>query len=247
MNNKLNNFFIILMMIILVFGIIVLLIQNSNIKKNNEEDVAKRYVEVDIRETFNDDVSTEIESYHESQATLIESRIAAAKFQISSMTKTLLVSKEMKIEKIINFFVEKGLSETQAAGIVGNLQTESKLNARVIQGGGVASINYLPEPSVGFGLAQWTTPDRQQRLIDFSEASNVPITDFDMQLEFIWEELNNDYSKVLVELKTADNPVDAASIFHDGYERSADSEHTVISVRGGRADEAYRNFRTSQN
>lgn len=148
------------------------------------------------------------------------------------------------IEKVLRYYVGKDLLLVQAAAIVGNMMQESGVNPAKIQGGAIADVTYKMTPGVGFGLVQWTTGGRQQGLTTFAGAR--PITDLGVQLDYTWKELNESYKGTLDKLKAEKlDPVKAAIIFHDGYERSADSDETVKNVRGGNATRVYDQFRSS--
>lgn len=152
-----------------------------------------------------------------------------------------------KIEKILKFFMDpaRGLTLAQSTGILGNLMAESTLDPAIIQGGGKANPNYKPVSGVGFGLAQWTFPARQQPLVDYINA-NVPtkdITDFDGQVNFIWHELTTTHSNALRKLKETSTPLDATVSFHTYYEGSADSPAKVQQVRGANAQKVYDQYK----
>lgn len=71
---------------------------------------------------------------------------------------TTLVGED-NAEKIWNFLRGKGLSPTQAAGVMGNLQQES----------GFDPFNQQDDkdwPEGGWGIAQWTNPGRRDRIRD---------------------------------------------------------------------------------
>lgn len=146
-------------------------------------------------------------------------------------------------EKILNFFMRKGLTLAQAAGIVGNMMQESGLNPAIIQGGQMADDSYTPVSGVGFGLVQWTSGGRQQNLVSYMKGLGVGMTDLSGQLGFAWKELSESYGDTLRKLKSASNPVDAAVAVHDGYEVSADSPDQVRSVRGGNAQAVYDKYK----
>jgi hypothetical protein len=107
-----------------------------------------------------------------------------------------------------------GITDAQAAGIVGNLMRESGLNPRINEGGAVG----LPREVGGYGLAQWTG-SRQSDLIRFAggrgQAGNM-----ETQLRFLVSELMGPESKSLTQLKTAQSPEQAAYLFDKFYERS---------------------------
>lgn len=158
------------------------------------------------------------------------------------------------LEKILQFFMLKGLTLAQASGIAGNIVVESRFDPAIIEGGARAepNTNFRPTPGIGFGIVQWTTANRQKNLANhiYGEDTDgdgradrpglgVDITDLSGQLSFTWKELSTDYSSTLGALKATNDPVEAAIIFHDGYERSADSRSKVETVRGGNARKFY--------
>ena len=73
---------------------------------------------------------------------------------------------------------EFGLTLDQAAGVIGNLVIESRLNENTGEVGGV-----------GYGLAQWTTNKRKQDLQNFVGSPGA--TKFEQQLEMMLQEMKN--------------------------------------------------------
>lgn len=159
--------------------------------------------------------------------------------QDTSATGAVILAGEDNEQKILNFFMRKGLSLAQAAGIVGNMMQESGLKPNIRQGGRLVDENYTPENGVGFGLVQWTFTARQKPLMDFTNAMGVPVTDLGGQLGFVWEELNGQWLKTLNKLRATEDPVEAAVVIHDEYEVSADSPAQVRAVRGGNAQKIF--------
>ena len=145
-------------------------------------------------------------------------------------------------EKIFRFLIGKGLTAEQAAGVMGNLYAESRLDPAIEQGGRIVDASYTLIPNVGFGLAQWTDPGRQQALMTFQRNSGKTIIDLSMQMDFLWQELSGGGG--LGALQATTTPEDAAYIFHAVFERSADSEATVRANRGGKAREFYEQFKS---
>lgn len=162
----------------------------------------------------------------------------------------LTVTGKDNLEIILKFFMQKGLTLAQASGIAGNMAAESGLDPTIIQGGSHAQPGYTPQPGVGFGLVQWTSKGRQDKLVNFiygdssgqSTGLGVDITDINGQLNFAWKELSEDYSNTLAALKATDDPVQAAVVVHDGYEKSADSPAQVVTNRGGNANKFYTTY-----
>lgn len=146
-------------------------------------------------------------------------------------------------EKILNFFMRKGLSLAQSSGIVGNMMQESGLNPAIEQGGAIKDDSYILKDGVGFGLVQWTSGGRQQNFMKFMKELGVGVTNLSGQLEFVWKEMSESYPNTMRVLKASDNPVDAAIAVHGppspGYEASADPPEKVRTVRGGNAQKVH--------
>ncbi len=158
-------------------------------------------------------------------------------------------------EKILSFFMNNGLTLAQASGFIGNMVQESGLNPASVQPSTTTSDpNYVPKSGTGFGLVQWTFPERQDPLVAFMKAKKVNMLDMGGQLGFVWEEINSPkWSKMLEILKTETDPIEAAITIHGrkgenirtpsdnfrGYEESNDSPSDVRRVRGGEAKRVY--------
>mgnify|MGYP003650058626 CR=1 FL=1 len=108
---------------------------------------------------------------------------------------------------VINFFVGKGLSREQAAGIAGNIQSESGFDPEAVGDFGEA-----------FGLAQWRD-SRRDNLNSWTEDNGYDVNSFEGQLEFLWWELNNSERNSLTKLKQTATPSDAALAIAQFYER----------------------------
>lgn len=111
-------------------------------------------------------------------------------------------------KKAMEFFQSKGLKAYQAAGIVGNLLGESSLNP-----------NAVNSTSKAYGIAQWLG-DRKKKL--FSKYGNKPT--FDQQLEFIWEELNNNEKNAFEKLLGTKSVEEATNSFMKHFERPSTRE-----------------------
>jgi len=123
-----------------------------------------------------------------------------------------------------------GLTDAQAAGIVGNLMRESGLNPRVNEGGAVG----LPRGVGGYGLAQWTG-SRQTDLVRFA-GGRGQAGDMATQLRFLVSEMMGPEAASLTKLRTAQSPEQAAYLFDKHYERSG------IKAMGERQGNARRVF-----
>lgn len=110
----------------------------------------------------------------------------------------------------LDYFMQQGWSQEQAAGLVANLQTESgqNLNPAAWNPGEKA-----------YGIAQW----RGSRQQDFANAMRKSIEGSSLQdqLEFVQHELNNKEANAGRRLKSATTAEDAAAIVDQYYERSS--------------------------
>lgn len=168
---------------------------------------------------------------------------------------------QANLEAALHYFTDKGFSLAAASGFAGNMVQESWINPRMIQGIHTADDNYRPVNGVGFGLIQWTFTARQQPLVDLASKSGRKITDINLQLDFIWQELTTDYKSTLTKLAaTGITPLEAAIIVHgktnrtgsdprfanapsNGYEASGDTADTVINMRGMPAQDIYNYYK----
>lgn len=125
-------------------------------------------------------------------------------------TSSLSSNKNLKGNQKIayNFFVEKGLQPHQAAGIVGNLIGESKLNPSAVN-----------PTSKAFGIAQWLG-NRKKKL--FAKYGDKPT--IDQQLEFVWEELNTSEKKAFDKLLQTQSVEEATNSFMKHFERPSARE-----------------------
>jgi hypothetical protein len=121
-------------------------------------------------------------------------------------------------EAAIKFFMGKGWSRAQAAGIVANLKHESGLRTDAVGDGGQA-----------YGVAQWH-PDRQANYTKFAKAnglqhSNIREATFAEQLAFVHYELTEGNEKSAgSKIKATTDAGGAAAAFCRYYERPADPD-----------------------
>lgn len=149
------------------------------------------------------------------------------------------------IEKGLRFFVGKGLSLAQAAGIVANYKWESGgFDPRKIEGGEIADDSYTMVAGVGFGIGQWTSGGRQQGLTDYAKSKGKPITDLQTQLEWGYIEMQDEYYvDSFNSYKNITSPYDAAIDFEDWFEKSADTPEEVIENRAAPAQKIYDEYK----
>lgn len=68
-------------------------------------------------------------------------------------------------------------------------------------------------PVWGYGLIQWVEPNELEKLFDFAEEKGTPIGDAEMQVEFIFSNMQKWFPEVWDMLMECDNAGDAAVIF----------------------------------
>jgi MYXO-CTERM domain-containing protein len=112
-----------------------------------------------------------------------------------------------------NFFVGKGLTSFQSAGIVGNLDMESGVNPNAVQQGGP-----------GRGIAQWSVGGRwdtsnNDNATAYASKQGESVWSLQLQLEFIWYELTTFSAYGLSALKATTNVTDATVAFETDFER----------------------------
>lgn len=106
--------------------------------------------------------------------------------------------------KVFDYLKGKGLDNDYAVrGIYGNLMQESS-----------GRIDNRGDGGSSYGIAQWHN-DRMNNL--FNKYGSNPT--LDNQLDYLWEELNGPYKKVLDQLRNSKSVEDATRIFQDQFER----------------------------
>lgn len=161
-------------------------------------------------------------------------------------------------ERIWNYLVGKGLSKAGAAGLMGNLYAESALNPQNLQNSYEKKLGHTDssytvavdngsyknfvKDSAGYGLAQWTYWSRKQNMLEFARAAGKSIGDLEMQLDFLFKELNEGYKSVLTVLKTTKVVKAASDIVLLNYERPADQSNAVKAKRAGYGQTYYNRY-----
>ena len=119
------------------------------------------------------------------------------------------ISEQGPVNDAMTFFQSKGWTKEQAAGIVGNLMHESGMDPNIHERGG----------GPGFGLAQWSSPERQRALSDYAHSKGENTPSLQTQLEFVQRELETSEGAAAQALRSAKTPQEAAKIFSDTFER----------------------------
>ncbi len=112
-----------------------------------------------------------------------------------------------------NYFVSKGLTQAQSAGIVGNLIQESSVSPTAVEYGG----------GPGRGIAQWSVGGRwdtshNDNVTSYASQHGVSRWALNTQLDFIWFELGSVSSYGLASLRAATTVSAATIVFENKYE-----------------------------
>jgi TP901 family phage tail tape measure protein len=152
----------------------------------------------------------------------------------TTSTTSTKVSGNSKEAIIWNFFKSKGFSDSVVAGILGNLKHESGLSTTIVN------------PTSGAtGLAQWLG-SRLRQLKSYARSLGESWTDLNVQLQFMWKELNSTERKTLNWLLSNQNadPTTVAIMFEKLYERAGGAG---LRQRVSYANAYYRKFAGTVN
>lgn len=177
------------------------------------------------------------------------------------------------MKKSWDFLVKKGLTEAGAAGLMGNLYSESagffpnrveflcikRLKEHreswtddsytaAVDSGKISKakfLNPLPGKQYGYGLAQWTTPERKSGLYDLCKSLKVSIADLKTQLDWLMMELAGKYGAVYKVLTTTNDIQEASDIVLVRFESPADTSSTVKKIRADYARQIYAKYHKS--
>ena len=149
-------------------------------------------------------------------------------------------------EKIWNFLMDKFDNAYGVAGLMGNLYAESGFRPQNLQNVYEKSLNRTDEEytkqvdsgeykdfvedKAGYGLAQWTYWSRKEKLLKFAKDKKKSIGDLEMQLEFLYKELQG-YKSVYEAIKNAKNIEDASYVVLTEFERPANQGKDVQEKR----------------
>ena len=139
----------------------------------------------------------------------------------------------MSAQTIYDELRRAGMTHEGACAMLGNMQCESGLKANIAQRGmtSLTDTQYTklfdanPErcisDGVGYGLCQWTYPQRKRNLRQFARNWGVSVGAEDMQTAFAVEELKTEYAALWEYLCETDELYIAAERICKEYERPA--------------------------
>lgn len=106
-----------------------------------------------------------------------------------------------------------------------------KNNGKYTSGAGVT--RYFTKDYCGYGICQWTSLGRREKLLNKAVAKDKSIDNINMQLEFLKEELEDDYPSVWATLKKVPNTAEGAYLaamkFCAAFEIPANTNSTSAS------------------
>lgn len=171
------------------------------------------------------------------------------KFMIS--TPALATTED--ITAIWNFLGSKGFTEIAVAGIMGNMQAESgfisnNVENRYTNETGIGDEEYtqmvddgtftreeFAKDGAGYGLVQFTYYTYKEDLWDLSKSLGVSISDRDLQLDYLWTQIQ----KYQAEMNQITDIYEAAVYFQTEFERPEVIDDTTKATRAGYAQSVY--------
>lgn len=147
------------------------------------------------------------------QKTEIQTDKPSIKKEVKKYSKN---SKTDNISIAMNYFLNKGLTPEQSAGIIGNLIAESNLNP--------AAINQAEKKKgykgYGRGIAQWSN----ERVNQFKQiiGKDIEKASLEEQLNFVWYELNR-RKPLFNQLKNAKSVKESTDLILRGYENGSET------------------------
>lgn len=172
-----------------------------------------------------------------------------------------MVQNENTERAIWDYLAGKGLNAYAVAGLMGNLYAESGLNSCNLQNSCNKRLNMTDaqytaavdngsygnfvNDKAGYGLAQWTYHTRKQALLNFAKKARASIGSLDIQLAFLWDELQG-YKSVISTLKGAKSVRAASDAVLLGFEKPADQSEGVQKKRAGYGEAYYKKYAIGQ-
>ena len=154
-------------------------------------------------------------------------------------------------EKVIWDFLLRYVENAYGtAAIMGNLMAESSLNPKCVTG--TKDPDYVEKADAGtidfihdghaFGLAQWCFWSRKEKLFNYAKERGQSIGELNMQLDFLWSELQNNYPQTLSMMKSATSIREASDAFMTRYEKPGDQSETMKKRRSDYGQKFFQQF-----
>lgn len=165
----------------------------------------------------------------------------------TELQKEISSNSEEYAKKIWNYLYSKINNPYGVAGLMGNLYAESALCSNNLENVKEKKLGYndsnytesvdsgayknFVKDSAGYGLAQWTYWSRKQGLLKKAQQKKASIGDYNVQLEYLMDELQKDYKSVLSVLKTAKTIEEASNKVLFDFEAPRDQSPQVQAIR----------------
>ena len=159
----------------------------------------------------------------------------------------LVISSFTSNEKTVwNYLIKQGLTKAGAAGLMGNLKADSSVRSILYEesykkklnlsnqeyvdkvNNGNYSEDQFINDNIGFGLAQWTYPTRKKALYDKCKGK---IGNLKCQLEYLVDELKNNYSEVNDLLRSLNDVRECTIKVLTDFENPKRQDSSVIDYR----------------
>ena len=163
---------------------------------------------------------------------------------------------ESNADQFVKHFEMIGLNPAALCGLMGNVFAESGLIPNNLQNSfedklGMnddaytqavddGSYDNFVHDSAGYGLAQWTYYSRKEGLLNFAKEKGVSIGDMYMQMDYLWQELQNTID--IAKLNACSTVREASDIILHEFERPADQSEEVEIRRAGYGQEFYNKY-----
>ena len=165
-------------------------------------------------------------------------------------------NQKSNIDQFHEFFKNVGLNPYALCGLMGNIYAESKFIPNNLQNSfekslGMSDDEYTKavddgsytnfvRDKAGYGLAQWTHWSRKEGFLNFAKASHVSIGDLNMQMNYLWKELQKSID--ITKLNAFNSVRDASDYILHQFERPADQSEEVEIRRAGYGQEFYNKY-----
>ncbi len=132
------------------------------------------------------------------------------------------------------YFIGRGLTPNQSAGIVGNLQAESGVNPDIQER------NPRGNGRGGYGIAQWTG-GRRVAIENYARDTGQDLKSLQFQLDYLWDqELMKGYkTTVLDPIKASSTIRQSSDIFLHDFEKPFDQSERVEVYRASLGQKVY--------
>ena len=154
-------------------------------------------------------------------------------------------------------------NEYGTAAIMGNLKAESNIYANNLQNSfntkfGMSDDEYTTDvdtgkytnfvkDGAGYGIAQWTFWTRKAALLEYAKSNGCSISNLEMQVGFLMNELKTTYSGLYAYLKCSKDLYTATETVLKQFEKPADTSERIVKERFAYALEIMNKYAITKN